>query len=146
MQKSLLISGFGHFSILFVMIFYGWDLNTNIDPLPKPVKVSIISTSEFDAKLSAPPNLIVKKLAAEIQGKSYSYIIDEEYRWETWAAPKKEGEIDYNVAMTGDDLHDFVNRELFPYLGGFSQRATSPDTIAELFVLAAPPYKQSVPT
>jgi type I restriction enzyme M protein len=31
--------------------------------------------------------------------------------------------------MTGDDLHDFVNRELFPYLGGFSQRATSPDTI-----------------
>ena len=67
MQKSLLISGFGHFSILFVMIFYGWDLNTNIDPLPKPVKVSIISTSEFDAKLSAPPNLIVKKLAAEIQ-------------------------------------------------------------------------------
>ena len=70
-----------------------------------------------------------RKLAAEIQGKSYSYIIDEEYRWETWAAPKKDGKIDYNVAMTGDDLHDFVNRELFPYLGGFSQRATSPDTI-----------------
>ncbi|MDB0004284.1 type I restriction-modification system subunit M [Candidatus Poseidoniaceae archaeon] len=70
-----------------------------------------------------------RKLAAEIQDKSYSYIIDEEYRWETWAAPKKDGKIDYNVAMTGDDLHDFVNRELFPYLGGFSQRATSPDTI-----------------
>jgi len=70
-----------------------------------------------------------RKLAAEIQGKSYSYIIDEEYRWETWAAPKKDGEIDYNVAMTGDDLQDFVNRDLFPYLGGFSQRATSPDTI-----------------
>ena len=70
-----------------------------------------------------------RKLAAEIQGKSYSYIIDEEYRWEKWAAPKKDGKIDYNVAMTGDDLHDFVNRELFPYLGGFSQRATSPDTI-----------------
>ncbi len=58
-----------------------------------------------------------RKLAAEIQGKSYSYIIDEEYRWETWAAPKKDGKIDYNVAMTGDDLHDFVNRDLFPYLG-----------------------------
>ena len=70
-----------------------------------------------------------RKLAAEIQGKSYSYIIDEEYRWETWAAPKKDGKIDYNVAMTGDDLQDFVNRDLFPYLGGFSQRATSPDTI-----------------
>lgn len=70
-----------------------------------------------------------RKLAAEIQGKSYTHIIDDEYRWETWAAPKKNGKIDWNLAMTGDDLRDFVNNDLFPYLGGFSQRATSPDTI-----------------
>jgi len=28
-----------------------------------------------------------------------------------------------------DDLIDYVNRQLFPYLQGFKQRATSPDTI-----------------
>ena len=32
-------------------------------------------------------------------------------------------------ALTGDDLIDYLNRELFPYLQGFKQRATSPDTI-----------------
>lgn len=32
-------------------------------------------------------------------------------------------------ALTGDDLIDYVNRELFPYLEGFKGRASSPDTI-----------------
>ena len=31
--------------------------------------------------------------------------------------------------MNGDDLIDYVNRDLFPYLQGFKQRATGPDTI-----------------
>ena len=31
--------------------------------------------------------------------------------------------------MVGDDLRDFVNQKLFPYLSGFTQRATGPDTI-----------------
>jgi type I restriction enzyme M protein len=31
--------------------------------------------------------------------------------------------------MTGDDLRDFVNQKLFPYLTGFKQRATGPNTI-----------------
>src|SRR5678815_5450814 len=30
---------------------------------------------------------------------------------------------------TGDDLRDFVNKKLFPYLHGFKQRATGPNTI-----------------
>src|SRR5690606_22912698 len=30
---------------------------------------------------------------------------------------------------TGDDLIRYVNHELFPYLQGFKQRASSPDTI-----------------
>ena len=37
--------------------------------------------------------------------------------------------IDHNKAQTGDDLIDFVNRKLFPYLQGFRQRATGPNTI-----------------
>jgi len=31
--------------------------------------------------------------------------------------------------MTGDDLRDFVNQKLFPYLAGFKQRASGPNTI-----------------
>jgi hypothetical protein len=31
--------------------------------------------------------------------------------------------------MTGDDLRDFVNGKLFPYLAGFKQRASGPNTI-----------------
>ena len=31
--------------------------------------------------------------------------------------------------MTGDDLHDFVNGHLIPYLAGFKQRANGPNTI-----------------
>ena len=31
--------------------------------------------------------------------------------------------------MTGDDLRDFVNHKLFPYLAGFKQRASGPNTI-----------------
>jgi len=31
--------------------------------------------------------------------------------------------------MTGDDLREFVNRKLFPYLNGFKQKASGPNTI-----------------
>jgi type I restriction enzyme M protein len=70
-----------------------------------------------------------RKLAAELQGKSYSYIIDNEYKWDTWAAPKRDGKIDYNARMIGEDLLEFVNLKLFPYLAEFKQRASSSDTI-----------------
>ncbi len=67
---------------------------------------------------------------AKLQGDSYAYILSKPHRWQTWAAPKgKDGKIDHNKAMTGDDLRDFVNGKLFPYLAGFKQRADGPDTI-----------------
>jgi len=67
---------------------------------------------------------------AKLEGKRYSYILEKAYRWETWAAPKgKEGKLDHNAAMTGDDLRDFVNQKLFPYLHGFKQKASGPNTI-----------------
>jgi type I restriction enzyme M protein len=67
---------------------------------------------------------------AALQGKKYSYIVDKPYRWETWAAPKdKDGKLDHNKALTGDDLRDFVNQKLFPYLTGFKQKASGPNTI-----------------
>lgn len=71
-----------------------------------------------------------KSLAAELMEKEYSYIIAPEHRWNTWAAPKDaDGNFDHNEAETGDDLMEYVDNELFPYLKSFKQRATSPDTI-----------------
>jgi type I restriction enzyme M protein len=67
---------------------------------------------------------------AGLNGKKYSFILDKPYRWEEWAAPKgKDGQIDHNKAKTGDDLHDFVNAKLFPYLHAFKQKASGPNTI-----------------
>ncbi|MDA7667214.1 type I restriction-modification system subunit M [Akkermansiaceae bacterium] len=71
-----------------------------------------------------------RAIEAELVGKGYSYVLDEQFRWSVWAAPKKDdGSIDHDSALVGDDLIDFVNRELFPYLNGFKERATGPDTI-----------------
>lgn len=72
-----------------------------------------------------------KALQAELDNKTYNYIIDNEtHRWSRWAAPKTEdGQFDHNSARTGPDLIDYVNRELFPYLQGFKERASGPDTI-----------------
>ncbi|GEM_PF-2241686 len=67
---------------------------------------------------------------AALENKRYSYILDKPYRWESWAAPKgKDGKLDHNTAKTGDDLTDFVNRKLFPYLHAFKQKASGPNTI-----------------
>ena len=71
-----------------------------------------------------------KATEAALEGRAYSYILDEAYRWESWAAPKgADGKLDHNRALTGDDLRDFVDRKLFPYLHSFKQRATGPNTI-----------------
>jgi type I restriction enzyme M protein len=71
-----------------------------------------------------------KATAAELTGKTYSPILDIEYRWATWAAPKgSDGKIDHHKALTGDDLADFVNIQLFPYLKKFKADAESADSI-----------------
>jgi type I restriction enzyme M protein len=67
---------------------------------------------------------------AELEGKKYTYIIDAQHRWSVWAAPKKaDSTLDHDNALTGSDLIDYVNKQLFPYLQGFRQRASGPDTI-----------------
>lgn len=68
--------------------------------------------------------------AAELTGKTYTPIIDKEYQWTMWAMPKgKDGKLDHHKALTGDDLTDFVNNKLFPYLKKFKLSAESADTI-----------------
>jgi type I restriction enzyme M protein len=78
-----------------------------------------------------------KKTAAELSGTKYTPLIEKEYRWEEWAAPKltksgaegKNAKLDHHTALTGDDLKDFVDHKLFPYLKKFKTEAESPDTI-----------------
>ena len=71
-----------------------------------------------------------KAAEAALEGRAYSYILDVPYRWAVWAAPKDaDGKLDHNIALTGDDLRDFVDRKLFPYLHDFKQRASGPNTI-----------------
>ena len=70
-----------------------------------------------------------KENAALLSGQQYTRLIEPAFQWTTWAAPKlADGKIDHN-AQTGDDLLDFVNNELFPYLKKFKANATSADTI-----------------
>jgi type I restriction enzyme M protein len=67
---------------------------------------------------------------ALLEGRSPTPILEEPYRWNSWAAPRDEsGQLDHNAALTGDDLRDFVNQNLFPYLEQFKQRASGPNTI-----------------
>ena len=71
-----------------------------------------------------------RALANELAGEKYKPLITDKFRWTTWACPKtKDGKIDFNNALSGDDLRDFVNSELFPYLAKFKVVATGSDTL-----------------
>lgn len=71
-----------------------------------------------------------RRTKAELAGKSYEDVISKQFRWEVWAAPKtKDGKIDHHKALTGDDLRDFVDSKLFPYLRKFRTDAVSSDTL-----------------
>lgn len=80
---------------------------------------------------------------AALAGRKYAFILDRPYRWENWAAPKsKDGKLDHNRALTGDDLRDFVNQKLFPYLHGFTQKASGSNTIE--YKVFPPPRRKPV--
>ena len=71
-----------------------------------------------------------RALSAELTGKTYTPIIEKKYQWSVWAMPKgKDGKLDHHKEMTGDDLTDFVNNKLFPYLRKFKTNANAADTI-----------------
>jgi type I restriction enzyme M protein len=54
-----------------------------------------------------------KSMEAELEGKEYTFLLDEAYRWESWAAPKDaDGKLDHNKELVGDDLREFVDRKL----------------------------------
>jgi len=71
-----------------------------------------------------------KRDEAELLGKAYTPIIAREFSWSIWAMPKTvDGKLDHHAALSGDDLKDFVDHKLFPYLKKFKVDALSADTI-----------------
>jgi type I restriction enzyme M protein len=73
---------------------------------------------------------VEREIKAKLAGKPYKSLFEPEYQWRNWAVPKDSiGKIDFDRAKTGEDLTQFVNSKLFPYLAGFKQSATSPATL-----------------
>lgn len=67
---------------------------------------------------------------ALLDSKDYKRLISDKYSWSSWAVPKDEnGKIDHHRALTGDDLVEFVDREVFPYLASFKNKADNPQTL-----------------
>ena len=72
---------------------------------------------------------------AELDGKTYKRLVSGFYRWSQWATPKKRDPqtgkmvLDTVNAMSGDDLVEFVDQKLFPYLKEFQNTAASTDTL-----------------
>jgi type I restriction enzyme M protein len=50
-----------------------------------------------------------KQDEAELKGKKYTFILDEEHRWANWAVPKNpDGSINHHIRMEGPVLVEFV--------------------------------------
>ncbi|WP_272149954.1 HsdM family class I SAM-dependent methyltransferase [Tenacibaculum aiptasiae] len=66
-----------------------------------------------------------------LDGIDYEFVLGEAFRWNAWACPKDEnGNIDVKKAPTGDELIDFVNNTLFPYLKAFKNTTNDPKTLS----------------
>ena len=67
---------------------------------------------------------------AELEGKQYKRIITGFNRWSQWAAPKTaDGKIDVINAMTGNDLVEFVDNKLFPFLKSLKTTAANTNSL-----------------
>lgn len=71
-----------------------------------------------------------EEMGKGLSGKPYKRIIKGKYRWSEWAVPKTaDGELDHDRILTGKDLLDFVNTELFSYLADFKNQADNPRSL-----------------
>jgi len=78
-----------------------------------------------------------KQTSAKLSNKTYTSIIDKQFKWDVWAVPKNgNGKPDHHKALSGDDLRNFVDLKLFPYLKKFKapeNAATIEYKIGEIF-------------
>jgi len=71
-----------------------------------------------------------RKDEATLKGKKYKPLFKDEFSWDVWAVPKKEdGSQDIVNALTGDDLLEFVNEKLMPYLETFKTGVENSNTL-----------------
>ncbi|HHX58423.1 MAG TPA: N-6 DNA methylase [Candidatus Moranbacteria bacterium] len=64
----------------------------------------------------------IRKIESELAKKKYRQLLKEEFQWKTWAVSEN--------ADSGDDLLDFVNKKLFPYLKTFKETESNARTIS----------------
>ena len=80
---------------------------------------------------------IGRKIDAELAGRAYEPLFKSEFMWHNWASPKKEDQNDLSSQLSGQDLIDFVNDKLFPYLKSFKNAQLDPRSmrykIGEIF-------------
>ena len=71
-----------------------------------------------------------RSVEASLMNLEYTSIIEPQFRWDSWATPKTaDGKLNHQKALSGDDLIDFVNRDLFPYLKKFKNEQDDKNTI-----------------
>ncbi|MBE9242523.1 N-6 DNA methylase [Synechocystis salina] len=73
---------------------------------------------------------------ALLTGDTYEPLLDEDYRWKSWAYPKDNKRELLKTAPVGDDLIAFVSGDLFPYLAafkGYAEQGTFGAKIGEIF-------------
>jgi len=67
---------------------------------------------------------------AMLKGKEYTPLFTDEFIWDNWAVPKNDdGSQDIVNALTGDDLLEFVNHKLMPYLKSFKTDIENSNTL-----------------
>lgn len=73
---------------------------------------------------------IEREIKAKLAGKAYKSLFEPEFQWRNWAVPKaQDGKVDYDKSKTGEDLVQFVNAKLFPYLASFKQSAEAANSL-----------------
>jgi len=72
----------------------------------------------------------IREQEAVFSGKAYEPLFKDEFQWDNWAAQKlTDGSPDLNGRVTGEDLTEFVNLKLFPYLKQFKDTAQDPKSL-----------------
>lgn len=71
-----------------------------------------------------------RKDEAVFHGEKHEPLFKSEFQWDNWAAPKKaDGSADVSAQLVGEDLIEFVNYKLFPYLKSFKNTINDPKSI-----------------
>ncbi|MGV9001329.1 MAG: N-6 DNA methylase [Candidatus Saccharimonadaceae bacterium] len=72
----------------------------------------------------------IREQEAVFSGNAYEPLFKYEFQWDNWAAQKlDDGSPDLNRRISGEDLIEFVNLKLFPYLKQFKNTVQDPKSL-----------------